>query len=161
ALAHRNGLLTLTGLESPLALAGCVLPLYAGESKPPTNLTSILGAFERAAGLAHDLVVVDAPEYALASGGATNAAVRGFVQGLTRGARLAGLELAINLNCRTAPAWAAGLAGGPLFSSIGNQPHSRDSVAVSTALLTHFREGLEPAALTRINIHLNAEDFTS
>jgi hypothetical protein len=161
ALAHRNGLLTLSGLESPLALAGCVLPFYAGESSPPTNLASILGAFDRAAGLAHDFVVVDAPEYALLSGGTANPAIGEFIQALTAGARLAGLDLVINLNCRTAPAWAAGLAGGPLFSAIGNKPHSGNLVSVSTALLAHLREGLEPAALTRINIHLNAEDFGS
>src|SRR5262249_6228228 len=55
AAAHRDGLVTLSGLESPFGLVGCVL----------NHSTDLLEAVERARQLAGIFVAIDGPEYAL------------------------------------------------------------------------------------------------
>ena len=68
--AHRDGLLDLTGLETPFELAGCVLgPISAKEpgfSKEPGSCPPLLEAIEETRPIAGGLVAVDGPEYSLA-----------------------------------------------------------------------------------------------
>ena len=113
--AHGDGLLTLTGLESPCELAGL-------RRRQPTE-DGLLAAVEQARRFVGGFVVLDGPEYWLAYSGRTKAGeVRGFARELARGLRLTGLRAVVNLNCAAPPSWAGDLAEGPLFAGQRRRP---------------------------------------
>ena len=148
--ARGAGLLTLTGLETPNELAGCVLG-------PAADLIAELEELRRFVG---GLVVLDGPEYLLAAHGRTDAGP--FVRELAIGLRLTSLRAVVNLNSATPPSWAGELAEGPLFA--GRQPTlSTEALARLSGELLH--ELLHPApsisssGLWRIDWHLGERDF--
>lgn len=154
--AQGDGLLTLTGLESPCELAGCVL------GPPVANLGEgeLPAALDKARGFAGAFVVLDAPEYLLARMGRTGEREEvAFAQELALGLHLNGLRAVVNLNGAAAPSWAGDLAEGPLFAG--------QRLAPAPELLTHFADGLARELLRleiakgrlRIDWHLCEHDF--
>jgi hypothetical protein len=154
AAAHGDGLLTLTGLEVPFELAGCVLG--TPEAVPAPGLVE---ALQEARGLAGGFVALDGPEYALARAGAGPAAVAGLLRELAVGLRATGLRAVVNVNSAVSPSWADDLAEGPLFAG-ARRPLDRQSVA---DLAGAFRDRLlrPGAALDRVRLdwHLGDRDF--
>jgi hypothetical protein len=154
--AQGDGLLTLTGLEAPYELAGCVL------GPPITNVAEdgVLGAVEKARGFAGGLLALDGPEHLLAhSVKADKNEVREFARELALGLRLTGMRAVVNLNCVAPPSWADDLAEGPLFAgqSVSTAPERLALLADGLA-----RELLRPAAFgdrVRIDWHLSERDF--
>jgi hypothetical protein len=111
--AQGDGLLTLTGLEAPDELAGCVLESAAPDA-PPGDLLAAVEEARRAAGR---VVVLDGPEYRLGCLGATpEDAAQAFVRDLRFALRVTDLEVVVNLNSAVPPSWADDLADGPLFA---------------------------------------------
>jgi hypothetical protein len=158
--AHQDGLLNLTGLESPLGLAGCVLPSW-----PPRTTTGIsesgtlMEAFEQAQRLTTGFVVVDAPEYAVALLGEEEGPVVEFTRIVALASRMSLLPVVLNLNCRIPPPWAEQMAGGPLYTSLQRTIQPKDLISVSDRLLASVVSipGLEGHA--RINLHLAEDDL--
>ncbi len=107
--AQADGLLTLTGLESPTELAGCLL------GTPLDPRTGVISAIEKVRRFAGRFVVLDGPEHLLASDEHGNS--RDFVRDLAIGLRLTGLHAIVNLNSAAPPMWAGELAEGPLFAA--------------------------------------------
>jgi hypothetical protein len=151
--AHRDGLLSIAPLDTPLELLSCVLILPSlGRppfcDRPATELVESILAVRDVAG--HS-VVLDSPEYTLAEcPGSTAELVEQFVHELALGLRSAGLAAVINLNCATAPAWAQARHEGPLFAGLARPPdHDRLqalSVDLAVRCLRH-NASLEPAAV--------------
>jgi hypothetical protein len=154
--AQGDGLLTLTGLEAPYELAGCVL------GPPIANVAEdgVLAAVEKARGFAGGLLALDGPEHLLAhSVKAENDEARVFARELSLGLRLTGMRAVVNLNCAAPPSWAGDLAEGPLFAGqiVLPAPDRLTSLADGLA-----RELLRPTALGergRIDWHLSERDF--
>jgi hypothetical protein len=153
AAAHGDGLLTLTGLETPYELAGCVLGETAADGP------ALAEALEAAAGLAGGTMALDSPEHALARKGVGPDAVSEFRRELGIGLRASGLRAIINLNSELPPSWADDLAEGPLFGGTGRSPERQPLADLADAL----REGLlspdVPAGRVRIDWHLGETDF--
>src|SRR5258708_23506719 len=89
--AQNDGLLTLTGLEKPCELAGCVFG--------PPGEDGLLAALEQARRFAGGFVVLDGPEHFLApsASGEPDAAKR-FPRELALGFRLTRLRGVVHLN---------------------------------------------------------------
>jgi hypothetical protein len=106
AAAQADGLLTLTGLESPLELAGCTADL--------SGVGGWMQALIDAREIASALVAIDGPEYVLAEA-TTQGGGAHLAQELKLGQRAAKLGFVVNLNVSHSPSWADNLAAGPLF----------------------------------------------
>jgi hypothetical protein len=147
--AHRDGLLTLTGLERPLELAGSVL----GPER------SVRVAVEAAREHTGQWVSIDGPDHAIAGGDGEPAALaEEFVRELRSGLRSTGLSAVINLNQADPPGWIRDLGGGPLFG--GLSPAAKgERLEVATAVL--LRElTLAPAGAPSVEIawHIHSAD---
>jgi hypothetical protein len=107
AAAQDEGLLTLTGLETPLELAGCAVerPGEGGWTEALVNARAVAGA----------VVAVEGLEYSLDSTAPADAAADRLARELHLGSRAAGLGVVVNLNIARPPTWADDLAEGPLF----------------------------------------------
>jgi hypothetical protein len=152
--AQGDGLLTLTGLEQPDELAGCVL------APPPGG--DLVPALREARRLAGGFVALDGPEYLLAARGRTEEeGARDFAHALALGVALTGLRAAVNLNGAAPPPWAGGLAAGPLFAGQSHPPAADDLRRLSDGLLRHLLDGSAAAGQVRIDWHLGARDFES
>lgn len=151
--AHYDGLLTLTGLDTPLELGAQVLAI-AGARSP--DLVEIL---EEARGLAGEYLALDGPDYLLAHSGTATVTARTFLRELAIGLRVTRLRAVINLHCALPPPWAEALAVGPLFE--GHRPGSESKQ--SAELLDPFLEPLLlPGAFgsaVRVDWHLGERDF--
>jgi hypothetical protein len=147
--ARDDGLLHLTDLETPLALAGLVLGL-------PPGGQGIAESIEAAAPLAARLVL-DGPEYALSS--ASSQTATALVREVALALRLTDRSAVVNLNCKVAPPWADHLAAGPLFAE-QHLPHDPQRLAqLADELLEQLlASGLAPQRL-RIDWHLGEQDF--
>jgi hypothetical protein len=149
---HEDGLLTLTGLETPCELAGCVLgrPGAVGAAAEIEGLRRFVGRY----------VVLDGPEHGLARAGRTEeSAALDFVREMEIGLRISGLDAVVNLNVATPPSWADDLAEGPLFTE---QRHSPGPGHLTTLADTLARELARPDAPTdrvRIDWHVGERDF--
>ncbi len=152
--AQSDGLLTLTGLESPQELVGCVL------GPPVANLAEdgVLAALEKARRFAGGVLVVDGPEYFLAHSAKGEMAHK-FARDLTLGLRLAGRRAVVNLNCAAPPSWAGDLAEGPLFARQRVAPASEQLAALSDGLTWEFLYLAASGDTVRIDWHLSAHDF--
>jgi hypothetical protein len=149
--AQADRLLTLTGLDSPLELAGWVPgPL-------PAEDETVIEAVDNARQLAGGVLGIDGPEYMQARSGAAEAgATAAFVRALGIGLRAAGLKAVVNLNCAMPPVWANDLAEGPLFTQ--RRPYSAAAgAAPADVLLDHWLKAR--AAPIRIDWHLSERDF--
>lgn len=153
--AQNAGLLTLTGLETPAELAGCLLG-------PPLDLgTGLIAALEELRRFVGCFVVFDAPEHLLAAHGAPS--VRDFARDLAIGLRLTGLRAVVNLNSAVPPSWAGELAEGPLFAAQRRKPHSEQLRELSDELakaLLYPTHSIPCAGAVRIDWHLVERDFT-
>jgi hypothetical protein len=149
--AHDDGLLTLTGLEAPLELAGTVV-----EAPPPVAL---LEALLEARQVTADVVALDGVEHTLAqSGRGAEAAAEGFAHELAAGLRATGLRGVVNLNAAVPPAWAGDLAEGPLFAGLRPAPAPGRLAALADAVLEALRHGPSAGPL-RIDWHLGENDL--
>jgi hypothetical protein len=160
ASAHRDGLLTLTGLEAPLALASYVLPFQKVQitaGRPDFN--PLIDLLDEARSLAGGTIVFDGPEYALLLSGTGRSAAADFVRALSLANRITQLPIILNLNCRTPPPWAEGLGGGPLFTSLERTIYPEDRAALATSIMENVISTPGWSHGTRIDLHLAAEDL--
>lgn len=154
--AQSVGLLTLTGLETPNELAGCVLgpPLDAGGS--------LIVAIEELRRFVGRFVAFDGFEHVLASQGRPK--VGDFVRDLAIGLRPSGLQGIVNLNSAAPPSWAGELAEGPLFAAQQRKPHSEQLRELADELakeLLHPTHSIPSTGTVRIDWHLGERDFTA
>jgi hypothetical protein len=153
--AQSDGLLTLTGLEAPLELAGCVLA--------PAPTGGVVEAVEEARGLAGGFLVVDGPEYVLAQqapdGSDPGRAVADYVRELYIGLRATGLRAVVNLNSAAPPVWADDLAEGPLFAAHRQPAEPGRLAALVDALLEQLGPGGDGPGAVRVDWHLGERDF--
>ncbi len=147
AAAHADGLITLTGLETPLHLAGGLLD---------PGRDSLPEALEQARRWVGGLLAIDGPEYHLAAQArGAGGGIADFLRELRTGLRLTGLRAVVNLNS-SPPAWADPLAEGPLFAA-HRRPEQPDTLA---ALALTVLEGLLTAnENVRVDWHLGERDF--
>lgn len=158
--AQGDGLLTLTGLETPAELLGCVLgPPTQAEQR---SLPAALEALRRFAGR---FVVLDGPEYLLAGlAGATESApqyAREYAHELAIGLRITGLHAVVNLNAALPPSWADDLAEGPLFAGQRRSPQPERLGLLADSLFREFLATETSASRVRIDWHLGERDFDS
>ncbi|HEV2947869.1 MAG TPA: ATP cone domain-containing protein, partial [Gemmataceae bacterium] len=149
AAAHRDGLITLTGLETPFEIQGGTLQ---GWSKP---LSLALQDARQSVG---QFIVLDGPEFGEASGTALpNMAPEDWVQDLLFGLRAQGLRAVVNLNPAVSPPWAQSLAAGPLFdpnsSRLSAEHWTERAAAFLEALVSRTNWG-------RVQWHLSEQDWT-
>ncbi len=154
AAAQRAGLLTLTGLEMPNKLAGCLLG-------PPLDVQQeLLAALSELRRFVGCFVVFDGPEYLLTAQDRPDAGA--FVRDLTIGLRLTGLQGIVNLNSTAPPSWAGELAEGPLFAGQQRKLHSEQLGEVANELakeLLRSKLAIPIARFVRIDWHLSERDF--
>jgi hypothetical protein len=145
--AQADGLLTLTGLETPEELAGCGLqgPAAGGW----------LEALVDARALAGEVAAVEGLEHALEGAAPEKGNVEGLARDLELGRRATGLSLVVNLNIARPPSWADDLAAGPLFVEQRRSADLQRLAAHGDALL----QTLVGASLTRVDWHLGERDF--
>jgi hypothetical protein len=160
ASAHRDGLLMLTGLEAPMALASYVLPF---QKVPITaarpDFHPLIDLLDEARSLTGGTIIFDSPEYALLLSGAGKSTAADFVRALSLANRITRLPMLLNLNCRTPPPWGEGLGGGPLFASLERTIYPEDRAAMATSIMENVISTAGWANGTRINLHLAAEDL--
>jgi hypothetical protein len=165
AAAQSAGLLTLTGLEIPNELTGCLLgpPLDARQGW--------IAAVEELRRFVGRYVVLDGPEYLLGAQGRPSAGE--FVRDLAIGLRLTGLQGIINLNSAAPPSWAGELAEGPLFAAQQRKPHSEQLCELADELAKELfcfnysvgrisnpsYPSIPFAGAVRIDWHLGERDF--
>jgi hypothetical protein len=154
--AQSTGLLTLTGLETPNELAGCVLG-------PPLDVGGgMIAATEELRRFVGRFIALDGLEHLLASPGRPSPDE--FVRDLVIGLRLTGLQGIVNLNSAAPPSWAGELAEGPLFAAQKRQLHREQLRELADELA---KELLQPthsipcADSVRIDWHLGEGDFTT
>ncbi len=156
AAAQSAGLLTLSGMEIPNELAGCLLG-------PPLNVHEVLiGSIEESRHFVGRFVAIDGPEYLLAS--QRRLSTGEFVRDLAIGLRLTGLQGIVNLNSNAPPSWAGELAEGPLFAA--NQrtlqgEQLRELADELAKALLHLARAIPRPGDLRIDWHLSERDFTT
>jgi hypothetical protein len=125
--AQADGLLTLTGLETPLEMAGCALerPTGGGWMEAVVDARAIAGM----------VVAVEGIEYTEESAAASETAADRLAHGLELGLRATGLSAVVNLNVARPPSWAGDLAEGPLFVEQRRPVASHRLAALSDSLL--------------------------
>ncbi len=153
AVAHADNLLTLTGLETPLELAGYVLPAQAFTGG------GVVEAIEDARQISGEFLAVDSPEYLLAHGDSDEKSVAALVRELAIGLRSNHLRAVINLNCAIPPPWAEDLAAGPLFEGHRQTPESGQLAEWLDLLLENILLPGTTGSPVRIDWHLSQGDF--
>jgi hypothetical protein len=164
--AHTEGLLSLTGLETPLELAACVL---GPGVHPPVGL-GVIESVRQARGCAGQLIAIDGPEYALLPlAGDEDRLAAEYARELSAALEATGLTAVVNLNGRTPPSWASDLAEGPLFAPLRRPPDDERRRRLADALLAELlapqgseddEEGsLHRPAAMRVAWHLAEADF--
>jgi hypothetical protein len=148
--AQADGLLVLTGLETPLELAGCVLPAV-------TTGNGLVEAVAQTRSVAGQFLVLDGPEYILAGRGANE--VQDFTQALHLSLRVATLQAVVNLNSAAPPAPAGDLAMGPLFAGHRQAAEPEQRGQVLKALLDQLLQPGTSGASLRVDWHLGPADF--
>ncbi len=151
-LLRRTVSLTLTGLERPDELAGCVL---GGLVMPAGSDAGLVEALEQARRLAGEFVVLDGPEHLLAR--QDNVDVTTFARALDVGLRLTGLRAVVNLNTALPPAAVDDLTGAPLFVGQRQTPAPERLAELADALA----DVLIGKASVRVDWHLSEADFTA
>jgi hypothetical protein len=151
--AQSDGLLTLTGLESPLELAGAVL------TELPTSGADLIEAILDARSVVSEFFVLDGVEYSLAQGSAEVDQAAEFVRALKTAMRTTRLQAVINLNSAVPPPQLKDLAVGPLFEGHGGPAEPERLDRFRAALVEELlRPGLPKGAL-RLDWHLGSRDF--
>ncbi len=154
AAAQGDGLLTLTGLDAPYELAGCVLgPPVASMAED-----GVLIGIEKARRIAGGLIALDGPEHILMrSAKSPNDEVNDFARQLGVGLRFAGRRAVVNLNCAAPPSWAGDLAEGPLFAGQHTAPAADQLASLADDLTRELLRQKEERL--RIDWHLCERDF--
>jgi hypothetical protein len=154
--AQSAGLLTLTGLETPNELAGCL-------SGPPLDVhKEMIDAIEELRRFVGRFVVFDGPEHLLSAQRRPN--VRDYIRDLAIGLRLTGLQGIVNLNSDAPPSWAGELAEGPLFATQQRSPHNEQLRELADQLakeVLHADHAAPLMANVRIDWHLSERDFAA
>jgi hypothetical protein len=152
--AQADGLLTLTGLETPLELAGAVL------EAPATADGQVIDAVGEARRLVGQFLAIDGPEYGLARrpAPAPDAAAT-YARELGIALRATGLGAVVNLNCATPPSWAADLAEGPLFAGRAEAAPAVPRDGLAEELLDHLARLPADGPEVRVDWHLGERDF--
>jgi hypothetical protein len=150
--AHNDGLFTLTGLDTPLEMSGCVF-------EPPADGRSaggLLEALSHVREVAGNVVAIDSPDYAVADDPSPASAARHYARSLTLGLKLTGLRALVHVNGASAPPWADTLAVGPLFA---------EPQRPATEALRQTREALVEELLaeeqTEVYWHIATGDFSN
>jgi hypothetical protein len=164
--AHREGLLTLFGLEKPLELLGCTFDLTGQDrsregvswvhSRRSGALVQALLDMRRRAG---SFLVIDGPEYALTPFASAGDLAKNSGE-LAAGLEATGLAAVINLNCSRPPTWADEQSEGPLFADVRRPSPPAHVEEYRNVLLDHL---LRPVFAGRIRIdwHLGERAFSS
>jgi hypothetical protein len=159
---HSDGLLTLTGLDTPGELAGCVLPGLS----PPEGDGGLVEALRQLRQHTGQVVVLDGPEHHLAQASREHprpeddaGAVARLVRELEQGLRLTGLRAVVNLNAALPPSSLDDLAGGPLFAGQRTNPEPETLVELADALLDRLARLPQAPGSLRIDWHLAERDF--
>jgi hypothetical protein len=146
AAAHREGLITLAGLESPFELAGCVLDPILSPWEGVAQARRLAGVF----------VAIDSPDYAVAE---KPGEISKYVKELCLALRTVGLKGIVNLNSGVAPSWAS-TSVGPLFSE---SAHAQGQISTGAAAWT-LKEVMSNENLSRpvieIQWHLGERDIS-
>jgi len=137
--AQSDGLLVLTGLETPGELEACTIGLFESAVDALADLRLYTGG----------CAAFDGPEYALFHRTATPADLDRFVSESSLASRFLGLRTVVNLNSAEPPPWAGELARGPLFAGqlpapddtalaavdkgFGNNPDAHNELIVGSA----------------------------
>jgi transcriptional regulator NrdR family protein len=157
AAAHKEGLITLSGLATPFEMQGGLLPRMQ-----PDQIASTLEETRRSFG---QFVALDGPEFsgkapvAHPSGLPPAAIGVNWIRDLSIWLRATGLHAVVNLNTGTPPPWARGLATGPLFdpatSSSSPEHWSTQADEILSLLCSSGNEGVQ------IHWHLSGSDWQS
>ena len=163
--AHRDGLVTMTGLEAPGELLGCLFDL-AGRGLEPgladapartRRSGALVGALLDVRQRTGTFLAIDGPEYALTPfASATDLAKNSGELGA--GLEATGLAAVINLNCAQPPGWAKEPTESPLFAAEHRSSPAAHVEEYRTVLLENL---LRPALAgrARIDWHLSERDF--
>jgi hypothetical protein len=155
--AQAEGLVQLTGLQTPTELAAGVCQLGPLEWFYHDSLTNVLVDTRRVVG---QLVAFDGLEYLCQAGesGLPNHRSASRLAGeMVDGLDRTGLQGVVNLNIAQAPLWAESLANGPLF--LRSVPSLDASCRRANALELFDSFLLSVNAPVRIDWHLNGDDF--
>ncbi len=165
--AHREGLLTLFGLEAPLELAGAVFDM-TGRAPERGRAEALSWSHSRRSGAlvqailemrarAGAFLVVDGPEYTLTPFASAGDLAKNSGE-LSAGLEATGLAAIVNLNCAQPPGWAEENVEGPLFAEARRSSPVAHVDEYRSVLLEHL---LRPALAERVRIdwHLGASDF--
>lgn len=148
AAAREEGLLALSGLDAPTAVASLALEAPF----PPDDMLDAVFALQEVARCAGDTVILDGPEW-LPDDGAWEQRCRL----LWEAPRLARRPIAVNVHAAEPPAWAQVRGAGPLF------PDGATDAEVSRRAerLHRLLEGAPPDPDWRLTLHLQSDDFAS
>jgi hypothetical protein len=167
--AHRDGLLTLTGLEAPTELMGCLIDLSGRGLRTSQEEAPALTSSRRSGALVQALLdarlragtflAIDGPEYSLTPFASASDLARNSGE-LGAGLEATGLAAVINLNCATPPGWAEESSEGPLFADQRRPIPPEHVDEYRTVLLENL---LRPALAGRVRIdwHLGERDFSA
>jgi hypothetical protein len=158
--ARRDGLLILTGLETPQDLGGRVL------EQPPPGKTLTEAFFDSRNHVANCLAI-DGPEFLIGeylrsirreqNELANSIVKRWWIRELATSLPATGLRAIVNLNNPLPPLWAEDLASGPLFVDQPNAPDPKRLAVLSHALLADLiHSDLDHI---RVNWHLSGRDL--
>jgi hypothetical protein len=148
--ARDDGLITLTGLETPFQLGAAEAAVSPGR---------VVECIEEARRSTGQLLAMDGPEHGLAAAGLAPGDAAAFVRELGIGLRATGLVAIVNLHSATPPAWADALAEGPLFTGHGRSPDPERVRALALALLECLAGPGSAASGVRVDWHLGEADF--
>jgi hypothetical protein len=149
---YRDGLLILGGLETPLELAGQVLP-----PGPPTG--HLIEALQEARRFVGGFLALDGLEHWLAPLGSDPNTVAAFFRELDIGLRSSRLQAVLNLNSAVPPAWAEGQAMGPLFTGPAPGPEPNATAERTEVLLELVVQAAGQGEPLRFDWHLAQHDF--
>jgi hypothetical protein len=147
AAAHKEGLITLAGLDTPFEIQGSVLaPAEIGQ------LVETIEEFRLSVG---QFVSLDGLEFfdQAHSAMSSDEWFREFQIGL----RATGLQALVNLNCATPPSWAQNLATGPLFDDSKTPSTYELKESPADRLLDQILSWKSQQA--RVHWHLGEDDF--
>jgi hypothetical protein len=152
--AHRDGLITLTGLDHPLEISACLVGPASSRGE------GLIEAIEEARCTAGEWVALDGPEYVLGQySGVRDTTVTDYLRELLAGLRSTGLRAVVNLNCASPPAWADELAAGPLFAERRPAYELERLGALADLLRDQLFAGGARSGLVRVDWHLGARDL--
>jgi hypothetical protein len=142
--AQSDGLLALTGLETPGELEACVVGSFESAAEALLTLRGHVGG----------CAVFDGPEFALLKSGTEH-----FVTEVCLASRFLQLPVVVNLNCDEPPPWAGDLARGPLFAAEHAARDETKLAEVADKLLECFAAAKATTPAIRIYWHVGARDF--